>query len=180
MASRMPWERVSLLEIADEAGISESDLKNIYPAKSDILAAIVHAIDEEIENNIGEQGANMSSRDRLFDVLMERFDILNRHRESHKSFLKSFGWTREASCADKKLFRESMIQIAQCAGIDTDGLFGMGRVAGVTIIYLWVLGAWMNDATPDLSRTMAELDKTLSRAEWVKEKFTEYMGRGQG
>jgi hypothetical protein len=59
----------------------------------------------------------------------------------------------------------SMTRMAKCAGIDTEGLFGGMRVGGLAVAYSWVLMTWMRDTSPDLGKTMAELDRTLVRAE---------------
>lgn len=177
VASLRPWEFVSMMEIADSAGISVKDVTSIFPTKSDILKAIIDDLDDQVELSFENLDADLPVRDRVFDVLMERFDIANVHRDAHISFFKSFGWTRDASCADIKLMKHSMTRMAKCAGLDTDGLSGAMMVTGLSMAYLWVILTWMHDASPDLGKTMAELDKTLGRIDMMKSMVRHYAAR---
>lgn len=177
VASLHPWEFVSMGEIADSAGIGVKDVTSIFPTKSDILKAIIDDLDDQVELAFENPDADLPVRDRIFDVLMERFDIANAHRDAHISFFKSFGWTRDASCADIRLMKNSMARMAKCAGLDTDGLSGVVMVTGLSMAYLWVIFTWMHDASPDLGKTMAELDKTLGRIDMMKSMVSHYAAR---
>lgn len=165
VASRQPWEFVPLAEIADSAGLKVSDIQRHYASKSEIVADIVRAIDDEVEECFQDMDSQLSHRDRLFDVLMERIDIANQNREAHISILKAFGWSKEATCADINLLKSSMTRMCHCAGIEVNSLKGMMNVVAVSLAYSWVLLTWMKDTSPDLGKTMAELDKTLGRLE---------------
>lgn len=59
----------------------------------------------------------------------------------------------------------SMTWMMEAAGIETLGLRGALKVAGLTGVYLKVLKTWTEDDSPDLAKTMAALDKDLGRAE---------------
>lgn len=161
VAAETPWETVALLEIARAANVSLDELRCYFYTKSDIVDAIIDDLDTQVEVAFPAYDPAMPVRDRLFDVLMERIDLANQDRAAHVSFWKSFGWTKEASCADIKLLHASMTRMARCAGLDTDGLFGTLRVAGLSLAYAWVLMTWARDTSPDLAKTMAELDRTL-------------------
>lgn len=177
VASLRPWEFVSMIEIADSAEMTVNDVISIFPTKSDILAAIIDDLDIQVESSFENTDADLPVRDRVFDVLMERFDIANTHRDAHISFFKSFGWTRDASCADINLMKNSMTRMAKCAGLDTDGLSGAMMVAGLSMAYLWVIFTWKHDTSPDLGKTMAELDKTLGRIDMMKSMVSHYAAR---
>lgn len=176
MAARTPWEFVSLLEIAQVAGMSVDDVRCHFYTKSDMVAAIIDDLDTQVEAAFPaaylESDESIPVRDRLFDVLMERIDLANRNRAAHISFFKSFGWTKESSCADLRLLRNSMTRMAKCAGIETDGIFGAVRVAGLSLAYVWVLLTWARDTSPDLGKTMAELDRTLGRVDGIADYLT--------
>lgn len=167
VAGERPWEFVSYLEIAAVSGLKVADIKAHFPKKTDIVAAIINDLDDEVESAFPEVDEDIPLRDRLFDVLMERIDLANQNRAAHISFFKSFGWTKEATCNDIGLLKSSMTRMARCAGLEVDGLMGGLTLAGLSLGYLWVLLTWVNDASPDLGKTMAELDKTLGRLEMV-------------
>lgn len=165
VAASHPWEFVAMKQIADSAGLTVTEVTNRFQTKSDIVAAIIDALDTEVEEVFTVVDEDAPMRDRLFDVLMERIELANQDRAAHISFFKSFGWTKESSIADISLLKSSMTRMARCAGMETDGLFGGIQLAGLSLAYLWVLLTWMNDTSSDLGKTMAELDRTLGRAE---------------
>jgi hypothetical protein len=165
VAANEPWEFVSPLTIAEEAGIELDVLQGVFLTKQDIVKAIIDDLDAQVEQASSVVDDDVSVRDRLFDILMERIELANQDRDAHISFLKAFGWTKEAACSDIRFLMGSMTRMAKCAGIDTEGLFGGMRVGGLAVAYSWVLMTWMRDTSPDLGKTMAELDRTLVRAE---------------
>lgn len=165
VAAIHPWEFVAMRQIADSANLDVTEVTNRFQNKSDIVAAIIDALDTEVEDVFPVVDEDASMRDRLFDVLMERIELANQNRAAHISFFKSFGWTKESSIADITLLRSSMTRMAKCAGLDTDGLLGGLQLAGLSLAYLWVLLTWTHDNSPDLGKTMAEMDRTLGRAE---------------
>lgn len=179
VASREPWEFVSLQEIADSAGLEIKDIIGIFANKSDILGAIIDDLDTQVEKHFKNIDINLPARDRIFDVFMERIEIANQHRKAHISFFKSFGWTKDSTCADLSHLKGSMIRMAKSAGLQTDGLFGGLYIAGLSMVYLWVVLTWIQDTSPDLGKTMAELDKTLGRVEMVKSVIQSYAARSK-
>jgi hypothetical protein len=60
---------------------------------------------------------------------------------------------------------KSMSWMLEAAGMDTLGLGGAARLFGLTGIYIKNLKVWVSDESADLGKTMASLDKDLSRAE---------------
>ena len=82
MAAAGRWSRVSLRDIAQEAGVSLAELHERYPSKTAILRAHFDAIDESVLKDIAEFDSEDSSRDRLFDVLMRRFDAMSGDRDA--------------------------------------------------------------------------------------------------
>lgn len=165
LAAQQGWERTSLREIALHAGMSLPELFGLFEDKADVLAAYGRMLDRRVLEAAGTPDPDSSARDRLFDVLMERFEALNDHRGGVIAILRSFrADPKQAVIACPHLAR-SMSWMLEAAGIDTGGLRGAVKVAGLTGLYLKVLRDWAADESPDLGRTMAALDKALSRAE---------------
>jgi AcrR family transcriptional regulator len=177
VASLHPWEFVSMSEIADSAGLKPHHVTSVFPTKSDILCALIDDLDLEVEKSFTNYDETIPARDRIFDVLMERFDLANAHRNAHISFFKSFGWTCHEARYDLGLMKNSMSRMAKCAGLDTKGLAGTMTIAGLAMAYLWVVLTWMHDTSPDLGKTMAELDKTLGRIDMMTSMIKNYATR---
>jgi len=163
------WEFVSPLTIAEEAGVTLRELEAMFPTKASMVQEIIDDLDSQVEEAFPVVEQDVPVRDRLFDILMERIELANQNRAAHLSFLKSFGWTKEMACADVSLLMGSVRRMAKCAGVDTEGLFGGLRLSGLALVYSWVMLTWMRDTSPDLGKTMAELDRTLFRAEGLAE-----------
>ena len=165
LASRMGWEMVTMTDIADKAHTSLADLSEIFDDKTDILAAYGRRIDKTVLERAGGADPSMPERDRLFDLLMERFDVLNENREAVLSILKSFTSDPKQAVISLPHLGRSMAWMLEAAGIETSGVKGAARVTGLAFVYLNTLRHWSRDDSADLSKTMAALDKSLSRAE---------------
>jgi len=171
LAARMGWEMITLTDIADKAHASLAELSEVFDDKTDILVAYGRALDKKVLEAAGSADPSTPERDRLFDILMERFDVLNEDREAIKSILKSFTLDPKQAVISLPHLGRSMAWMLEAAGIDTSGMKGALRVAGLTIVYMNALRHWVKDDSTDLSRTMAALDRSLDRAEQCANTF---------
>jgi AcrR family transcriptional regulator len=165
LAARMGWDMVTLSDIAAESGMTLAELSDHFEDKTDILVAYGRAIDKKVLAICSDMDPASPERDRLFEILMERFDVLSNDREAVVSILKSFTLDPKQAVISLPHLGRSMAWMLEAAGIDTSGVKGAIRVAGLAAVYLNVLRQWVKDESEDLSRTMAALDKNLSRAE---------------
>jgi AcrR family transcriptional regulator len=165
LASRMGWDVITMTDIADKAHTNLAGLFEIFDDKSDILVAYGRRIDKAVLERAGDADPSVPERDRLFDLLMERFDVLSEDREAVLSILKSFSSDPKQAVISLPHLGRSMAWMLEAAGIDTSGFKGAARVTGLAVVYLNALRHWSRDDSADLSKTMAALDKSLSRAE---------------
>lgn len=164
-AALLGWERVSLQDIAQSADVSLAELHDHFEDKFDILAGLGRMIDRKVLEGLDKFEPDLSARERLFDLMMDRFEVLNEHRDGLVAILNSFkGDPKQALMSGPHLCR-SMCWMLESSGIPTGGVRGALKVAGLSGLYLKVLRVWMSDESPDLSTTMAALDKELGRAE---------------
>lgn len=165
LAAQQGWAQVTLTALADEAGLSLSALFDVIEDKTDILALLGRRIDRRVLETISAPDAEVSTRDRLFDILMERYEILNDNREGLVSILESFCFDpKQAVIACPHLCR-SMNWMLEAAGIETGGLRGAVKITALTALYIKNLRVWKSDESADLAKVMAALDKDLGRAE---------------
>lgn len=160
LAAERPWNTITLAEIAAAAGMTLADLRPHAATKSDIIAAFMRAIDDDVLRKTSGQTAD-PARDRLFDVLMQRFDAL----APYKPALKSIA---DAGLMDASLVRPFLASqhwMLQAAGIATDGGFGNLKVMGLASVYGQTFRTWLDDDDPGMARTMAALDRRLRRGE---------------
>lgn len=164
LAAERPWARITLSEIAAEAGLSLAELHEAAPGKSHVVRAFLRRIDAAV---LAGPAPDLSepARDRLFDVLMRRFDALKPHKEAVASIVD--GLTRDpvqALCGWPGLLR-SMSWMLEAAGLDASGIKGALRARGLALVWLTGLRTFLTDSSEDLSATMAALDRALKRAE---------------
>jgi AcrR family transcriptional regulator len=165
LAATKGWAHTSLNDIAAAAGLSLAALHGTYPSKTAIVAAYTTRVDEAVLNDIDPELADKSSRERLFDVLMKRFDAMNPHKEAVRSILRASTSDVEALARGPLSLYRSMRWMMEAANIPSSGMRGQLRIKGLALIYLAVLRTWFNDDSEDMSRTMASLDRQLSRAD---------------
>ena len=165
-AAEQPWQHVKFEDILQRANIDANDAFEYFDDKADILAAYGRLIDKQMIENIGNlEGLN--HREAIFDLLMERFDIINNDRDAIISVLNSFKAEPKNALETLPHLSRSMSRVLDAAGIDTKGMIGCARITAVTGIYLYALKTWMSDDSADLAKTMATLDKTLEKAEML-------------
>lgn len=171
LAADLGWTHVTLRDVAREAGLPLADVVRDFEDKGDIVCVYGRYIDRRTLEEAGTLDMDLSARERLFDILMERFDVLSEHRDGVVSILKSFKTDPKQLVMSLPYLARSMNLMLEGAGIDTNGVKGALRVAGLKVIYLSVLRAWMEDDSPDMGKTMAELDKRLGQVEGFAERL---------
>lgn len=166
LAAEKGWRRLTLAEVAAAADLSLVELRECVSNKAEILAALVREADRRmLAAAPGATAADESPRDRLFDVLMARFEALAPYREGIAAVLHDgFGDPISALCAPPRLLR-AMRWALEAAGIGTGGVIGRLRVKGVAAVYAATMRVWLHDDSGDLGPTMAALDKRLGQAE---------------
>ncbi len=162
LAAERGWRDLSLAEIADAAEVPLSKVHPVFPSKAAILGAFSRQIDAAVleaeEAGAREGGAH----DRLFDVLMRRFDALRPYRQALGNILwAEAGDPASALCGLCRLKR-SMACMLEAARLSTTGLRGALRVKALCVAYLATLRVFLRDDSPDMAATMAALDRNLS------------------
>ena len=90
LVAEKPIEDIGLAEIASQAGVSLADLRAMFGSTFDILAAHVRQIDVEVPAGADADMAGRSSpRERLFDVLMRRIELLEPRKDAVRSLMRS-------------------------------------------------------------------------------------------
>jgi AcrR family transcriptional regulator len=167
LAASQGWRDTRLGDIADAAKLPLGDLLAIYPSKTAIIAAYSRRIDGDVTKAIDPELASEPPRDRLFDVMMRRFDALAPDREALRSIISAALCDPVSAVCGAFALRRSMVMMLEAASIGASGLSGVIRVKGLAAIYLSVLRVWLNDDSEDMAQTMSALDRALRRAEFL-------------
>jgi AcrR family transcriptional regulator len=159
------WRPLGLADIAGAAGLTLAQLYRLYRSKSAILAAFRRRIDGAVLAGLDPADRAEGPRDRLFDVLMRRFDALRPHRAALAVLWRECPGDPLAALAGACALAGSMAWMLEAAGISAAGPLGRLRAQGLAAIWLATMPAWLKDDSEDQARTMAALDRNLSRAE---------------
>lgn len=110
-----------------------------------------------------------STRDRLFTMLMERFDAAQVQRPAAQELARAARRDPGLAAFFLASLPASLARIADAAGVETAGLLGPLRVQALTVQYLRVSTTWLGDDSADLAPTMKALDGALAQAEgWAR------------
>lgn len=171
-AAGLGWRRTRLADIAEEAGLSLADLHARYASKTAVLDGLISHIDRTVLTGAQQSAdgdtsdGDTSYRDRLFDILMQRFDALNPYKDGLRAVVRDAGGggIAEILCGGCRLLR-SMRWMLEAAGISTAGWIGGLRVKGLAVVFAATVQVWLRDDSDDMAATMAALDRNLKRAE---------------
>jgi len=157
------FHEIGLSEIANGAGLSLAELRALFPGKYAIVSAFSERIDGEVLG--GEAPEGETGRDRLFDIMMRRFEALGPHKAAVRALAQA--GTRDP-CLAGLLHRNSLRSLQwlkAAADVHRSGLVGLLAGEGLALVQAETFRVWLNDEDPGLARTMAALDKGLRRGE---------------
>jgi len=164
-AATKGWSATRLNDIAQAAGVSLADLRRHFASKNAVLSRFSTMIDDAVLLGQDAETETGPARERLFDVVMRRFDALAPYKDGVRSVLSAALCDPEAALCGASNLRRSMRWTLEAANINSAGLRGALRVKGLSVLYLAVLRVWLRDETEDMAQTMAALDRQLRRAD---------------
>ena len=157
--ARKGWQGLTLDDVAAKAKIS---LKT-YKSRNDLLPVIVSYMDERMLAGIPASFTG-SFHDRLFEILMARFDAFQSHRKAMLSIFHAIPREPKAVCAIMPCIRTSASLV-----IGKTGMTGCRTLNTLTLFGIMAATAriWAKDESPDLAKTMSALDKHIAQAEKI-------------
>jgi hypothetical protein len=172
LAGDAPWGSLTLSAIAAEAGLSLSDF---YGLTRDDLA---NAFDLHFDRAMSAEGpaGGDSPRERLFDVIMLRFEAMEDYRAGALSLMRDRDRTPRLLLRLPQHRAASAHWALASAGLDDDSGAPLGlKVAAIAFVIDRTERAWRKDANGDFALTMAALDKSLRAAEERMLRFRKYI-----
>ena len=155
------WADVNIVEAARDASLPLDRVRARFPGRGAVLLRFGIQADQAALT----AGSNEPSpRERLFDMVMSRFDALQQNRAGILQLLSALRTDPATSLLLYGATLRSMKWLLDGAGIPSAGIVGGLRVHGLLALWLYALRAWEGDESPDLSATMAAVDRGLDRA----------------
>jgi hypothetical protein len=167
------WRHVSPAAACRQAGLDLAKGRAAYPCTGAILKKFGQMADAYALTGALAEG---SVRDRLFDILLRRFDFLQGYRAGVLALLRALPFCPPLALVMTELNIASMGWLLEGAGVDATGLRGALTKRGLLAVWLYGLRAWADDDSADLTATMAAVDKALARADGLASRLFGKMG----
>lgn len=165
LAAERGWHRLRLDDIADTVGIARDEFRRRYPYKASVLMACAVQVERAAAAEPPDFEPEDSVRDRLFELLMQRLDLLAPYKPGVASILRDLPGEPAVVAMSGPDTMRLMAGILEQAGVSAAGPVGCLRCKGLAAIWLSTLREWTRDDSPDHARTMAALDAHLRRVE---------------
>ena len=165
LAVEQRFEDITISAISAEAKISLADFRDAFPSKGAVLAGFSRRLDRAVLERAGEENPNEPARERLFDVLMRRLDAMTPYREPLREITQYLRRDPMAALAFNQVLLNSMRFMLEAAGIAHEGAAGAIKLQGLALAWGRIVDVWLADEEPGLAKTMAELDRVLTRGE---------------
>jgi AcrR family transcriptional regulator len=170
LASDRPWNDIELNDLAEAAGVTLSELRDLFPSKGAVLGAFSRRIDKQVLEGTSDDLREEPARERIFDVMMRRLDALTPYRRALRRIIFALRQDPLALAALNRQGLNAMRYMLAAAGISTEGPLGGLKLQGAVIVFSNTLQTWLEDDDPTQARTMARLDRELRRGERVLER----------
>ena len=161
-AGLVGWRATTLVEAARAAGIDDlARLRLRFPGKTAVLLRFGTLADQGALSALQPDG---TPREKLFDLLMARFDLLQRHRDGVAALMSALPADPATAALLWTATLRSMRWMLDAAGVPIEGLTGLLRIHGLAAVWAYALRAWERDEGADLPATMAAVDRALDQA----------------
>ena len=170
IAGRGGWAAVTLPAVAGAAGVALGDLRAAVPGRNALVGAVVRRVDRAMLARCGAPDMGLTPRERLFEVMMARAEAMEAWRPGLCALMDACVREPWAGLAAACALKRSAAWMLAAAGVEAHGLSGVLIRAGTLGVWARGSAAWRDDTGPDLPRTMAALDKALTRADqaaWI-------------
>jgi len=170
LAATRNWSEIEIADIAQEAGVTLAEFRDLFPSKGAVLGGLSRQIDRKVLQDTTDDLAGEPARERIFDVIMRRFDALEPYKEALRRISQDIRYDPLSVAALHQVAVNSMRFMLAAAGIRTEGPLGALKLQGAVLVYSNTMRTWLDDDDPALAKTMARLDRELRRGERVMER----------
>ncbi|SEG57841.1 TetR family transcriptional regulator [Bosea lathyri] len=164
LAASRSWSQIELGDIATEAGISLSALRGLFPSKLAMLGGLTRIVDDAVLAGMSDDLAGESIREQMFDLVMRRLDALAPYKEALRRIVPVIRRDPLTLAALNRGAVNSWRYMLASIGVATEDALGSLRVQGAVLLMARVSEVWLDDHEPEMSRTMARLDRELKIA----------------
>lgn len=165
------WPAVGVRSLLDDTGVPASSFYRHFDGRYSVVLAVSRRLSAQMLDSLAGWEADDSARDRLFEAIMARFDAALPHKGAIRALLRAAPADPLLAATLALAMQEAMRRVLEAADLPSGGLAGLIRCQALAVAYGQVVRVWLDDDTADQARTMAALDKHLSRLERLARGF---------
>lgn len=155
------WDRLTMETLAKKLALTPVQLYHVFPTRCELLKGIVHFMDDKMIKLYQEGEANLPLQEKLFDIIMCRFEVMEPYKKSLKNIIFAI-WRDPLSFPEGILSGlQSMTLILKTVDVPVDGIKGRLNIKILSLFYLYALKFWFEDESQDMAKTLAHVDKGL-------------------
>ena len=158
------WDKISLKDVLKNTTSLSDKTRNKISNKKYLLTNINKYFDSQIKKS-SDRIDQSNRKDMFFEVLMMRFDSLQKYRRAILSIFDSFKKKPQELIFLLPSFIDSIVFMANLSNISINGFRGNVKIKGLLIVYFSSFLVWKNDNNESLEKTMTSLDVYLDRAD---------------
>lgn len=159
------WAGWSPKTLAATAGYDLAEVYDAFPTPAALAGQLGRRLDKAMLAIDPDELDGLSHRERLFELFMRRFDAMAPFKPGLERLTREAGPEPELLLTSLCNLDRMAAWLIELAELPYHGL--QARLARGTLVlaYARIFRVWLDDATPDLATTMAELDKRLDQLE---------------
>jgi hypothetical protein len=161
LVEREGWQAYGPLRLARETGAGLAEIVTQLGDRADVLAAMGRRADMAMIDVEVDDLAEMSPKERVFELMMRRFESLRAARPALRRLRREAA--PEVWLQGLGNLRRAMKLVVEAADLAGHGPRRAVVGAALASAYLRTGRVWLDDDSEDLSRTLAELDTQLDR-----------------
>jgi len=161
LLAKKSWASLPLADVAKAMKVPLAQLQSLEGGKRALIRLILEKFGADTAKHYAPDGA--TERDRVFDIAMVWFDVLAPHKRAVGSLYNGLKFDPLTLLASRRDFARAANWLLTLAAADT-GSFAPACALGFAIILGRAIPVWLDD-DKDLTKTMAQIDGDLNRAE---------------
>lgn len=159
------FSRLSLVGVARRAGVEPGAAHRELGSRRALLGVLSRRLDQTMLAVDEAELIGLPPRDRVFELLMRRLEALAPFRLGLERLGREARTDPCLLLATACRLDRSLVWVQDATGLRHSGVRARIARRALGAAYLQTLRVWRKDTAPDLSKTMAELDKQLRRVQ---------------
>jgi hypothetical protein len=159
------WAGWSPKTLAAMTGYDLAEVYDTFPVPAALVGELGRRLDKAMLAIPPDELGGLSHRERLFELFMRRFDAMAPFKPGLRRQTREARTEPEILLASVCNLDRMAAWLIELAELPYSGL--EARLARTTLVLAYgrLFRVWLDDDTPDLATTMAELDKRLDQLE---------------